>query len=848
MSRVTVPLRGIIGAEDDVVERGVTTGFVGKIVDDYLAGAKPRFTHREYEALVAASGGEENDVLAHTLRGFPGDWAGAFCAHNKLLVGDSGESIFVPNIPDFPIIEEEEETDAMYQAYNDLDEVRAQQTRDEAARREAAKLVPKYFLQQFFTDHQVAEKLNVTPQFRDLVARIAVINPSSACAAIVGYVKKNHDMDVIIRVGDYARGKKAARKRIIEAARDFRCESYDLTVAGDKVMLSSRSEFTLQLAEIVAPVAESQVLDALYRTMCNQGPAMVSKIHSMDMAVLGIEFSSEAVDPGVGYEDHGGELQFGMSGSDVRLMSEEVSRYESIVWPVFVNGKVMGSAIRKTKGEFFVLWHVVVPDEEGENHCATLRLPGGEVRLELERQVAHDTWIAGLSDCGDVDVSADPVFCRQPEMGESVYVVYSTVHGVEVSDRSTVCGVERGSFSFYRFAQARVGISGGAVVSDVDGALLGIYTGSNSEFSVASVLHSPEKLVLEKKMAVKVAVPEVTFGGGGVDVYNNLKSRGLGSAVSSIYSALSPVSSLGVEIGTEFRRTGIAVATFDPSLWDGLISASGESPKYHSVQDGCVRDLSVFESDGPNGAKVKLGEQVFVLSDEEGDCVLSRLHTVDWVSADGKKFRLDGVPSFSNKPSLGGVVVNFSDCEPVGMLSKVVSFREKSSAECCSWLNFLNKKDGESVRSAAKDLLLKVENVLPKGLALKAWSDSHLEVLINREGELALSIASVGDAGATALMMKTAIKDMEISPIGPSMRILDTGWLDSAAKSLVPDDPNLFGMKTSDRVFSFRIFLGLLFMNEGPDVLASFLSGLNVGEHSVIAGLRRTSGERPHSM
>nr|WRW55956.1 chymotrypsin-type serine protease and RNase III domain-containing protein [Fusarium asiaticum vivivirus 1] len=846
--------------------RGQYGGYVATFIDNYVERVKPRMSLMQAAKVEQAALPPDDATMRKLLRGFPADWANSYFRHNKMVEGSRGLWDVVPRIPtlddrDITVSDEPGVSDA----FAVLDEVHADRLKAKREGKQAKK--PKYFLAQLFTDNSVIEKLKFDHASLMLVSRTAVGDPVAACTLAVKLAKKN-GMDVTVSVGDYAKGRKASRAAVLQAASEFVVDPYTSINAGDKECIEYRYSNSNLCWSLRGAFWQKVEMDALYRIGVNRGESVLGALFTDHMITLGIEFAPSEVDYGINYQPHyGSEFSEGFPGTGGMDLANDVRAVASSVVPVIWESRVVASALITSNSTCCVNWHVVDKLQKefaredtlaAESlHGLFIQVAGQNVRVELERQRAFDVWDARIVDV-ELGYVADalsavslPIF-REAEVGEEVVLVYAVKGDVEFSDVCVVDRVEKDSVvCFDKPKQARPGLSGAALVALSDGAILGSYTGANNYWGMASTLcGEKDPFDWAEKHVASLCAPS-SFGDYrcAAKVYEDLKARGLEPDMRRIGDSLCPLFSAGERVGVEFRTPYGAATMLDPTAWD-VVDSRGDALVFGPCANGGgVRPLaSGMQSAVVNCRIPERGETVFVFFKDKDGVGFSELFQIEWMSLDKKRFRLSGVPKFEGLGLEGMVVVALADCSPVGMYVKVSHTQKGMLGECSSWTGMFSGSSSEQLPFRV-DLPQKLQSVF-RDVNMSGWKHEDVRQIVVAQGDVAAALAAVGNHACGAFISMEFAKDNPLMSPLVSMKFESDEWLAEVYLESAREVCTLSGALASERARTLRIYLGLVYIYEARSVFLSVLKQLGLLEMELYGpvGYCNEHGSRPRSL
>lgn len=666
----------------DVV--GVKTRVVGMQLE-----VKARIGVSAVEQIASALALEVPGAMEYCLDGIPNRaWADAYRRHRKLVATIDGALSSVPRVPGLTgsdmAVYGRAGREAVAEADRHMVDARVQ--RESAAARRAEVVTKKYKLSHFLSDVDVIAKYDVPAAYMQIVRRAAVSDAARAVMLLQSHLK-GRGFDVAIEVGDYAKGCKHARSEIVAAARGIPVVSLcvPMRTIGDNVFL----EHELEDPEgwtVKAHVNNTASVLAVHRLCLVKGRRAVEVLLGLQMARLGIQVVPNSFHATIsGLVEHVAEK--GISGTThpaglSTAESQAVGCVAACVRGVTVAGCVVASALLVGPQVSLVNAHALSPFDQGGSV-----LIGGKV-VERERPCGDDLWIVSHD---TVSEEAETPVIRPAAVGDHAVLCYAVPHGFEYSDVVVVRAVDTGVIVTSLPCQARRGMSGAALVSCVDGALLGMYRGATRDVAVSVVVSTTQMAdavgyATRSPGAISLSPGSTTEAGS---IYHEMSKRGLGRVLESVTASLVPLyvdGGTGEQLGVGVTYGSRLVTTVDATDWPLVIRGQSVSskPGFRSVRDGVYEaTVSRVVSQAYRTRLPRAQELVFVIGRDEAGGYFSEAVRVQREVVGGGSFDISALAA-SDLPIKGGAVVALADGSVLGLYDAVVDTFRGLRGKCYS--------------------------------------------------------------------------------------------------------------------------------------------------------------------
>lgn len=634
-------------------------GDLGGFTEFFLEGyvrSRPNVSTRAVRLVELSSLPSRDAELEEMLRRFPvSQWRREFARYNKMVVDpNTGMLTVVRRVPGLtadPLVTlgKEEAAAAIRSA------AKARRSLASADEKRKTAVKPKqYLLAQVLEDTAVQAKYGLSEAYTQLLRRQAAVDSGQACRQVQEMLRDG-GFDCVVQPGQYSDSVKASRNMLVRAAESLGKQiSIDLIVIGNEVFCEGKLSYDESAGAgewtVRGPSWRTPEIIAVSRLVFTHGVTVVNQLFELHMARCGVRLiDGELAGLPIGsVTPCYGPVVSGISGCDGSTLSGDYQRACERVVSVVQADKVVGTAVRYTSEHVLVNWHVI--EQVEDDGRMSISLGGGRVLAEPCEGAGYDLWLAKHE-----NIAFEPWLRRGAVVGEKARMVYRTLCGSEVSDVVTVLRIDSGSVVTTMAPQARVGLSGAALVAERDGALLAVFHGYTYDKCVFAVVtgraaENPEVHDMRKKRLVQTTTEAD-------ELYMSFSDRGMEGTIKRVFAAMVPLYQSGVHVGVAVNHAGRSYTTLNPYVWD-LATSSGDRLGFVETRPDLYTTTMLQATSLDNVRKPVVDEQVCVLATDVNGPYFSQVLTVHRTV--DNEFWLGGIPA-SAFVFQGGLVVAISD-------------------------------------------------------------------------------------------------------------------------------------------------------------------------------------------
>jgi hypothetical protein len=639
--------------------RGEVAGYNSKVVGKYRQ-LFPRISAKDYAALMASRAPEVEgavQAIAAQLKSLDAEAKERFCRTRKVVFNDAGDGLaVVPRVPD---------------AMDELD-ILAGELDSAIAEREAVhgassgpegsddspvkKKRRTYALSQVINDASVRDKYQLSARQVETAKRRIASDPAGAALLFQDMMNDVQDkVRVTVVAGEFSRDKSQAGLALREI-----CAQYTSTQASVQSNVIGSELFMYGPGgeddwHVKGPLKDAVNVAFVYWFAAAEGPELPSMALSMELVLLGIDVftgvsyecprfvyhtsSDDAPPPPVGLARTATELMTTSVRVGILALSDRLLPVQSLA------GRQLSTAVRVTEKHVLVSSHVL----ESEPQCT---VSGAAVKAKY--QVARDVWAC------ESEGAAEPWVMRDAQEGEFVVICYVSDGRVSCTPPLQLIKVAATVLVLSGSDAVQPGMSGGAVVSLVDLALLGVHSGSTQTNLIASRF-GPDKFEEVVECDTVSTVSRQTEAGTLAErITIHLRKKGMEKTFNSTISSLAPVYVGPLHVGMAVHDSGRLLTTCDAEM--PLRFRKEREAKVLSTVDGSGKvffceDAEVGRSSPSYRRKPNMFESVFVAGFDD-EPYLSPETKVQHIGPNGAYFVLSDLPGV-DKPVLGGLVMGW---------------------------------------------------------------------------------------------------------------------------------------------------------------------------------------------
>lgn len=786
-----------------------------------------RGVHGEGAVYIKRAAEESHDeVLADLVKNFKPEWARTFSQVNKVVSHpSSGRPIVVPRVQGLdaqPLSAMGPEGQRALQQSREAD-LRIQAKRNRRGRDRKRKI---YKLIDFFTDHAVAAKFELTEADLQLVRRTAVIDAAAAARNLQTQLQ-NYGHDCAVVPGDYAKGIKSSRARLHRALENTRVAKpdVDMLFLGETAIVEGPRDVNGRPAWSVSGSARnSPEVAAVARLAMLHGVLTVRALFEEDLVTCGVELVEEGRPIGTVDFHYGGFVPFaeGLAGTDGMMFGDSVRAAAARVLPLVQGGRVVATAVRMSSEMAYANWHVL--EKNREDAVLTVSLPGNVPFSDVARlhEVAADVWAIEHQPAA---FEQGTWVVREADVEESCVLVYATSAGVEFSDPVSVVRKEAGTIVTTRPAQARKGVSGAALVALNDGALLGVYRGASFDLCSCAVVTPTARGVSSSAMEYVLPPSKDSVADS---AFEQMAQRGLDRVLRQSLAALCPVYSSGTHIGYTARYGQSTYTTIDCDVWP-LTDVTGRTLGFERVHGDKFKADAIAGQSALGFVRLpRIGEKVYVMGNDTDGVYMSAPMSITRLASDHQAFWLSGDPAAgSEEPFVfaGALVVADSDGAVVGQFSSALSTALGVMSRC---VGFVSRTTAPSTRRE------NVLNTVGPGAMVELWDPETVRGLVDRDEATITRYAALGQSVLQAVVVVEAGRSGGNLDLSAAMSVVsDSSWIGSRAfdcgfhQALRPiSGAGPFVRPTEKLADAFRAFVGMMATWQGQDEVMRMLQEL----------------------
>jgi len=618
--------------------------------------------------------------------------------------------------------------------------------------------VKRYELIHFFTDLSLIDKFDVRGSFRAELRNLAAVDTARAARRLQAHVRKYEGTErAEVVPGKYALSWKAARETLkLEAARfPVTSIAVDGMFVGDKIFMygsSGRDGW-----RVFGPERVASLVRLVHRMVEATSCESVAFALGPELTVLDIDVhDGEGVVSPV-RERHTGdhsELPLAtsprvsalLSGTDRERLMAACEACETVA----IDGVDCATAVRVTRKYVLVNAHVVA-----EGGVLT---SNGELVLP-QRMLSRDLWLARSTG------SEVAWHLRDAVVGEQVALCYRRHNTLCFGGPISVLSAGGDVLSLDKDESMLPGVSGAAVVSLTDLALLGVYDGVSLRRGLAAA-YTQSMYTDTCEMSEHGDSSHASARDEGGSVYSRMRERGLAKVVDSALAAVVPLYSGAEHVGMAFPRSGKLYTVCDPDVAPLAVGPSSAPLVFDRAEKGYYGADSAFLPRGPAVVrKAAYGEGVFVVGrDVDGEYCSVASGRVVHVGVGAESFQLAGLTLQDALPLQGGLVVAFSDGAVIGAF--VGPRFNPKHGELVFCLSLPGEHEVEIVEERPEATIIRLFPFLrpaawPVGLATGALT--HPSAKIEGQGYDHGSLAMIGDS-AMRTQLWVRLREVGVPP------------------------------------------------------------------------------------
>lgn len=813
------------------VEDAALAALVGPAVA--RMGARWGTAEQNKFALSLAVKESRDDVLAGLVRTFRPDWVNMFAKTNKVVEHPiDKQPVVAPRVPDLDLVPLDQMGREGQEA---LEKSRQADLRVQARRRRGKSAKKKvYTLDDLFYDTAVCSKFGMTTAELQVVKRTATLDPAAACRNLSQRLQQaGHDCTVT--PGNYAKGKRSARGKLHAAvdAAYVPPPDVDMVAIGDQVIVegpkgrNGRPLWSCSGETRVAP----EVI-ACARLALLHGVVTVRHVFEELMMTCGVTLVEEGIivgDVEYHYGDPTKPIE-GIAGTDGSSLLPAVRAAGNRILPLVQGGCVVATAVRVTPGTSYANWHVI---ERGASYSAPVALKYTDAQSGVVKQcpvsslheVAADIWMVEH----EVSAYSEGAWVpREADVGESCVLVYAGMSGPEFSGTIEVVRKEAGSVVTTRPLQARMGVSGAALVALSDGALLGIYRGAAFDLCSCAVVglggYDIQTMDASEVNLYSPAIAAAPDESQADSVYEQFQRRGLADTLAAALSSLKPLYVRGQHVAYTVRHGEMTYTPLDCDVWP-VTDTEARSLAFERVEGDRFRARALEGQ--PPLRQIRLpraNEKVYVVGSDTQGAYFSRPLVINRLSTDHMSFWLSGDPAEGSPDEFvyaGALIVADTDGAVVGQFHTAMVTGVGKLSKCAGFVSRV------LAPTAGRASAL---NALSPAVLAELWDPKMVSGLLDLDPQTVGEYASVGSQviqSAVVVHLRRAGED----PSAAVSVVSDTSWIGARAfdcgfHQFVRARSNV-GFRPTDRLAdAFRAFLGMLAVAQDQQAVSDTLEHL----------------------